>query len=748
MVERSSLQSYIDDNLQDIEESCYSFVCVSKQGDCVIPENVCIRFIDCNISNIVSQGNNVLNFDNCTFTGNRSSFTNSVVNINNSPMISSKLELNNSKLYIADCKAVSNTILLNKNSYCKSHTNLYSSTEVDSVFIISDGSKVESYKDEFQNFNGPLFNVKNKSYMKISSPIFSTVGSLCTVDTLSELELYELNYFTGQPSKYLATVTNKSKLKLHTISDLIISKATAITLIDSSCFLNNITKIFTEKTFIDSNNSTIDIINADYIYNASDDLFKCTNSVLNLYDIDKIEAKQGNCFNLIGTDLVYINNYKTAVLTSTSGSVITSQNSSLNIQPKLYLNNFSSISASRSPAFLIKTTSLKLTNISQIVSIDRVISASNKSTVILSDIQEIVSYGNTCIYLEDQTKAFIYYITKLSGYDNVVFCSDGIVYIKSVDDLISLNIGVSLLNDSSLFLDNIKNLYGSNIGIKAANTQGGKVEIKNNCNITGEAEAAVHALCDITIDGGTLTSSQNAFVANNNICNLSNITKIDKNIKTELSVLTITNCHNVVGVLNTTASVVATNNCNMENLDCFNKSVITNNNSTYSKDVTIRGSILTNLLSNLVSISKANNSVIQTYLSSITGEVVLEQSSLFNLGSAINSIDLQDRSTLIGGTFSTATPGTIKTPKDGNFINPAGAFIVGEGELALSSSVAVLLRTALFEGKIRDNISLKIDATAADISKKCEIVVGPSSITVDPSLILLKATSVKATNLS
>ena len=695
MTESSSLQKFIDTNTNDITGSCYSFVCNAIAGDCKIPENVCIRFVESNgITGIQATGNNVLNFDRSTLgVGKSYNFKNSVININNCN-IQNKLVFDNCKLYMSNCNDISGQISLINNSYCKSHKNTFTTgAEKKTSISVTKNSKFESYTDKFYNFDGPVFSLSDHSFIKLSDPEISAVGQLVLIDDYSKFEIYTLTSFVGREGSPLARVTNNSTLKIHKIPTLNI-RSTAIYLDNSFCYLNDLGPIVTTENFIHAVDSTIEINKASDIRSTGlPYTFDCVNSSINVYDITKLIAVSG-CFNLKDSKLVYVNSNNLGTeLTAAAGSIIKSTSTGIN-NSKLYLDTMENINAT-GVAFDINGSSLSLTNISNIRSSDNVVS-SNKdnsgniaSKIIFSNINNIISSGSIVSGNTASTKAFINNVNNIFSKRDAFFIINGALYLQYIDNLSSPTNSITVQGSSCSLFD-IGNI-GGNVVINAGNTTPA-ISINNCNNIDGDV------LIDFTI--------------------------------TDISNVTIKN------TLQITASTVNLNNVIVTKDFITTSSVITNTSCEFLAGFTSINSVVNNINTPLYELTTIRNSSIINSLSPTANSVSLMDSSLLNLTSSVSGvIDLRGSSTILAINSS----GDINTANEGMFTKLNAAFISGSGTLAIAANSDLIDIRSL---AMKETVRTSIDISA--LTKYTISLDGKSTITIDPSKIEFKSAVVHA----
>jgi|ERR1035437_3979938 hypothetical protein len=694
MTEISQLQKFIDTNINDVTGPCYSFICNALAGDCIIPEDVCIRFVKSDeITGIQAIGNNVLNFDNSTLgVGKTYNFKNSAININNCT-IRNKLVFDNCKLYISNCNNITGQIYLTNNSYCKSHKNTFTTggEEKTSISVIKN-SKFESYIDKFYNFDGPVFSLSDHSFIKLSDPEISAVGQLVLIDNYSKFEIYTLTSFVGREGSPLARVTNNSTLKIHKIPTLNI-RATAIYLDKSFCYLNDLGPIVTTESFIKAVDSTIEINKASDIRSTGlPYTFDCVNSNINIYDITKLVATSG-CFNFKDSKLVYVNSNNLGTeLTAITESIIKSTSTGIN-NAKFYLDTIDKIKAT-GVAFDINGSSLSVTNISNITSSDNLVS-SNKdnygkiaSKIIFSNIETLNS-TNSIIYGDISTKAFINNVNNISSRTDAFFINKGALYLQYIDNLSSPTNSINV-QESSCSVFDIGNI-GGNVVIARGNTTP-TISI-NNCKL---------------IDGDVLIDFT--------ITDISNVT-----IKKDLKI---------------TESTVNLNNVIVEGKFNTNSSVITNTNCKFLTEFTSVSSVVNNIKTPLNELTTIRNSSIINSLSPTTNNVSLTDSSLLNLTSPVGGlIDIIGSSTIL----ALNSIGDVHTMNEGIFTKLNAAFISGSGTLGIAANDALIDIRSL---AMKETVRTSIDISA--LTKYTLSVDGKSTITIDPSKIEFKSAVVHA----
>lgn len=763
---RSNLQAEIDQNMQDPEGSCYSFVCRGSNGDVVIPKNVCIRFIECTFSGIAAEGNNILNFDNCTFLKEgRFSFVDGVVNINNC-RIRQDLTANSCKFYISNCDEVLGQVKLDNNSYGKSHKNKFNSENAS--FYIVERSKLESYSDSFSNNTKEIFIIKNKSYVKLSEGEFTTTAELGVVDESSELQVYNIKRFIGQPNKSFAHISNKSVLKIHTIEKLDIKSSAIILSNNSTCYLNNITDVLVKDSFIQSDDSFVNISKVDTIRNTENGLavFKGKNSVINLYDINNIFSVNGSCFYLEDTPLLYVNKNNSAVIIANKGDTVFAKSVVNTDKISIVLNNFNTIESTTGTSFNLKNTSLKISSVTNIKGNQHAIHATDTGKIVISDVDSIFAYTGDTIFLEqDGSKLFISNIDSIGsaggtavnilegsfyakGIRNIeakttaIVAQSSVCVLEDIGRIYGTETGMFLTGSASLSVKNIERIEGrTKKGIYAINTKGTiDIEMSSTGSIYGK-ERAIEALCDTTIVGKLLSEnsskiisdSEEAAVFNSNITTLSNI-KLEKGLHISRSITTLNNV-TVAGTTEVADSILTTNYSLLEDLKATTTSVITNNRSKYAGEQKVINSVLSNLLTEISGNVTVSSGVLQNYISEPASDISLENSGFLGLASSFQTLDLKGRSTFIGGASRVGRPGTITCGKSGPFTNPTGAFIVRSGDLALASDERLYIETEEMKANIRNTAEI-------NVTTSYKIVVGTSSIFVDINEIELKAVSV------
>ena len=708
MADISSLQQYINNNVNDVDGPCYSFVCIGIAGDCIVPKNVCIRFINCpELSGITAEGNNILNFDNCTFgKGQSYQFNDSVININNCS-IESDISITSSKMYIANCSAIQGKIALEDNSYCKSHKNLYTTDGSSATaFSIDSDSKVESYKDGFHNYTGPVLNATNKSFIKVSDPDISAIGTLVNVDSFSKVEIYNLVGFQINPDNNLAIVNDNSTLKIHKIPTLNVSGTAFIVKNNSFCFLNDLGDVSSRDSFIQSSgSSTIEIIRANSITNnGSTYLFNCTESILNFYDVKAITSSASGCFNLVDTEVVCINNEKIGTIVANGGSIVIS-NANLN-KAKLYFNTIDRISSS-GIAFSIINSSLRLTNINTVESTGNIVTCTstevlNSAKIIFSDIGTLRSTGGSIVEASNKSKIFISGITTIIATGSAFSTNNqSSLYINTVN-AISSSAGVVINAPiTTCSLSNIKSCTGPNIVLSASS---GEYADITSCNLTGGTQAVVLSytkskMTDVVVVGGI---------------------KIDGCDDVVLTHVSATDVIDVSG-----GSIVTTKNCTFDGKTQVLGSTIENRKSYYNGDVTLNLSTFSSFLSALKSFSQVSRSALINSLSDIVSDVALSNSSMLNLSSMYGAVSLTGKSTLIAGGVNS---GNVNNGSDGSYTAPTGAFVVSDGILALSATNMIDVRSNIYKAKFRDY-------SITDITNKFTVTVGTSTIVVDTTSI-------------
>lgn len=716
MAEVSSLQKYLDTNINDETGNCYSFVCVGIDGDCVIPENVCIRFVDSNkITGITAKGNNVLNFDNCNFTGGQGySFDNAVVNINDCK-INVDMQFKNSKVYIAN-STCSGKITLDSNSYCKTHKNLYQSAGAVTSFSITKNSKVESYKDRFFNYDGPLFNLAGKSFMKVSDPEMADIGQLTAIDDFSKFEVYNLVTFTGRVGKPFARVSNNSTIKVHGIDTLHIQE-TAFYLTDSFCFLNGLGIINVTDSLINAENSVIEIIRANNIYSTkSSPVFVAKNSTINLYDIIKVSSSGSDVFDLTDTELVYINNIDnkgSVEVQASAGSIVKSKGS----LSKLYLNTIGKIS-SNGIGFNINGTTLRLTNITNVQSNSNVISSNDansgaaQSNIILSDINSIKSRGGSIIHGNTNSKVFVSNIGSIVSSTNSFDITSGSLYLQYINSLVSSGGNVVNAIETTSIISDIDTCVGSTAAfiLNSGSTFPDLYTKISNCkNITGNIRIGY---TKATLD--TLLNVQGKLSIEHTLADLTNVT--------------VTELFEVSG-----ESVVSNNNCTFNGTVSYTDSVINNYKSKHNGTLTIQNSVVNNMGSALNEITSSRDSSVINSNSAVSGSITLDNSSLMSLRSSAGSTTVNSRAVLL----ALSSTGTINTTNEGSFSGLVAALISGGGDLGISANNSLIDIRAL---NLKETLRATIDIKA--IKSYTMAINGKSTITIDPALIHLKATQV------
>lgn len=720
MPELSNLQKFINTNVNNSRGNCYSFVCGSYAGDAIIPENVCLRFIGSNnLSGIKSLGNNILNFDDCIFQPGVYTFTDSVVNINNCT-INADMAFTSSKVYIANSKGIGK-VSLDTNSYGKSHKNTYKASTSSTGFSVKGNSKIESYKDSFYNYQGPLFSLETNSFMKISDPTINSVGQLVSADNYSKFELYNLINFTSKTNSKFITATDNSTITIHNIPTLNLS-ADCITLTDSFCYLNLLGNINLTSSFVTATNSIVEIIGTNntkpstailpnpfitnIITTGSSSLFTCTNSIINLYNVLTMLAQGSNCFDLTDTELVYINDVNSqtpVVVKSYGGSVIKSL--STGTKAKLYLNAIDTI-YSTGDTFDINGSTLRVANVSNIESGSNIVTVNNAnsgavaSNVVFSDITNFISNGS--IALANKQSKLIF---------------------SNIDTMISTGNSFDT-NYSSLYLQYISNIISSGIAVNAVYTTCTLSDIKSCVGVSGS----------VLINNGVYAE-------------IKNCPSLIGDATIGLTLVDLTNV-NITGKFNIFSSTGTLNKLTVS--DAFNvtHSVLIDNNCTFSGDVNYTNAVVTNQLSTLQGAFNAASSVIQNNSSTLSEVTQAINAAIINNSSQIkNNINLSNNSSLLSlvssvggftniGSFSSIISGSSSGQiimGDLTFSSLTSAFIT-DTTLGIGASDLIDMRTQTLQEQATMQYSLSID----DIS----------TITADRVHVKIKSPDIETTTAS
>jgi hypothetical protein len=704
MAELSALQKFIDTNINDVTGNCYSFVCSGITGDCIIPEDVCIRFIKtAGITGAQAEGNNVLNFDDCTLLPSATSYTfkNSVINLNKCE-IKDKMVFENCKVYLTDCSGTGELVL--KNSYCKSNKNIFSTSgDTKRAFSISVNSKVESYNDTFYNFDGPVFSLSDHSFIKISDPKISAVGEVILADNYSKFELYNLTSFIGREGSRFATITNNSTLKIHCVKTpkpTFNINSSAIYLDTSSCYFNGLGNTVIKGSFITAVNSLIEINQTDSLVNSGTPyIFDCVDSIINIYAMDTLSASGSGCFKLDNSQLVYINSNTASTISAYNGSVIqgNSKGKAVINKTKFYLDTIGTIKSS-AIAFDINGSSLSLTNIDRLVSTSSVVASNTLSStvdskVILSNINNIESNGGAIVFGANTTKIFASNIGHASSYASCFSSYKG-----------------------SLFVQYITTLSSSN----------------------GNCIEATNSSCSI-FDIETSSSSKSAFSISNlsattvPVSFINNCLNVKGDIVLEYATVKVSNLRNINGNLIINTAIVDLNNVTVNNTFSAMSSVVTNTNCNFNGIFNVQDSVVYNTNSPLQEITNARNSSIINSLSPTKQNINVYSSSLLNLTSSVTgSIDITGSSTLL----ALNSTGDVITTDEGTFTDLNAALIVGAGRLGIAANNSRIdIRALELEEKLRATVSITADS-------KYTLTVGTSVITIDRSKINLAATNV------
>lgn len=448
-----SIQQAVDGYLNDKIDPIYSFVIRGLSGTCSLPENVHVRFYDCDFDSLETAGNNILYLDNCNLNDSGSVYSlKYTAGIFTSCNIDKSFDFEGGKLELQDC-SMSEAINLSA-SYMKTMNCDFTDGSGNAV-TLKDNSRYESIKDVFSGFQDYFIDADEGSYVKLTDPKLSNVDQgIAKLQSNSSMVIWgttDLNLDNSDNAFYLDN------------SSLEISNFSSITFDDDGFNLNN--------------KSKLSIRGVAELSTTSGSLFKSSDSEIIITGNEKLSAASGSVFEFTHTNDVSISGKtsiqaKTIAIDMVEGSF------------KLVGDGTNRINSTNDEAIATNGTG-------------------SKATIFIKDVASITSDNGTTVNLESTEATFFNINTIESKQNKVLFAKNkcNIRFINVVDATGNIEHAVDLDNNCTLTINNSNSIIGNGSDASKAG-----ILLNNGCTlIIKDAEELVGA-------GTAIDAQQNSTV--------------------------------------------------------------------------------------------------------------------------------------------------------------------------------------------------------------------------------------------
>lgn len=768
--EVKTLQQEIDYQVSKAGGEMHTFIIKDKTGDCTIPDYVNARLINCKLNSLKVSQDNILYFGNCTFNKSSGQFSaeNAAIILENTT-INNKTSFSNCKLEF-NTSTLNQTILLDNKTYLKTFTNSWKGVSGNNNKIavsLNNGSRLESYRDVWENWSDNIWQVTNQSFAKISEALSIKSGSgnngLASVDTGSACILSHppVINIVGN-SDPLFTVANGSRLELYNPQN-ITADGVIFDLLYSKLIFREIPTLTSNHATVFSLTSSIaDGTNIDKILSNGDDLVTATeNSILNLNNFNSLKSTGGKVFNLTDSTVKLVGPLFDYTDDSATGASIEGQTdvaiSCTNSD--IFLKYIKSISSGSSKAISLVNTVLYGSGINSLSSgSDGATVDTDNSQFTLIDVKTIKGIGEACVAARHASKGSLVNVGEINctgaGSPAIDIANHSAVVVKNVGSVIGQANGILLTNYSSVILKGLNAVKATDsgsisvgAGCRVAASQivnftcssgpaitntgvGGRISLNDIQNISGNPFGVSLTAGDFELDNSGITDQ------------VSTVSGISIKNSGPLGSYTA----KIIGPVNVSgANALEATNYVIEESgviwsgDTFITSCIINEKLiNYTGQLVVRGASYFDQISSVVSglLTVAENSSYNTANSSIHGNTNIENSIITALSSTFSVVDLFDRAgfTLDCGNVgdiaiedsfirvfadkvgtvdpygkSTVLAGSgqginIVFESDGPFANPIAAFTASGGDLMMQADNNVIIEGDQFYGYFRTSV--------------------------------------------
>ena len=738
----STLQDVLDYQMSKAGGSLRSIIIRDRKGDCKIEPNVNVRFYNCTFSSLTCTKNNILFFRNCTLKGTSTSFDieGATIIADKATSFESRCRFKNTSLQLIRSNIKATQVYTNVQllSYNSTWTPVDTTAEDSKLGMIVTNSRIHSIKDTISKWDEFFIKASDKSFVKLDKSDISiqgnksalaslknSTGELWNIAKLRNIEgkdpeisfvhLENSSFLLNSATSFMATYsifnTLNSNLLIEKATKLVSTKSSILKTKDSKIYIENSTELSTQ-----ASDKPLFLSSGSEVYTLKG--VKEVKSVSKLFKFEKAD--------------ISIYGDGTTTLQSQNDLILSSSTSDTD-KATVRINRVASIKAANSGVFNVKNTSLNVNAVTLIESgsLGSTVLSCNNSSCIFSNITEVISKGDNAFQLEKNSALIAYGIQKVQGTNGtgIKAISNSKVLTKGVAVIEGKVAGISLENSSCIVKDTTK-IIGNPVAITGDSS---KIKLVNVETVEGDITGE-------NFDVETTSTTPTISPALGKISlkgSISNMKDVFFDGPMSIGEATFENC------------IVKSKNATWTSTLTLKNSVFTDNINSSLQDVTLSGSILTNLLSKTKAVTGFNKSVItlskgsssnvtlqdfSTLLGYTTeiGDIALTASGTFLSAIKPSSVSLNGKSSFLGIGLDDLS---LSFPSTDPAITAVGFFVNSGGNLGLQADDRIISEADFIKEDARQEI---IEVAKIKISE----TVGSTSLFLDPIQLVGSATTI------
>lgn len=781
---RATLQNEVDFQTGKAGGYMFTFDVKNKTGDCVLPPFVNARFINCTFTSLKTTGTNIIYMKDCKLQSSSGSYKiqNAAIIAENT-IFGSRIQFDQSKLELLKC-TINQNILLNNVSFLKT---IRCKWQVESGSfgqnaVTLDGSRFESYQDNWGTWNDYVIVADNKSFAKIVRPTNITLTKqLGSLDHQSGLSLWDLPDINAkvQTEEALFLLDNGSLLEIYnfgnissysSIFDVTASKV-IVRALDSLQSTN-----FDIGTFDEG--STVDISDITSILAPKGSAINGTDSNITLKKIDKISVKDSvlnldnSSFLFIGESFDYTDSSATGTVFTTTGSADAAfllTNSNVTVKNVVsFISNIDTIFLDNSTLSFSNCNKISSTNgvtlnptngstatfdkIDSLISVsgDYVVNAS-ASKVYIGDVTTSLSAnGGTALYFTDGATGVVKSIKKLQGGISAIEVTNASLVVENKQNYDAIIIGgtspvIDMGINGRVSLRDISNITGNATAITT--DKNGMLEIKNVPSIDGDIQVdSTDVIIDNSEISGTITGgiTVNSDFPGGYILSLRGPLTVSGDLQADNYVLDysgvtfsgnvdLTNCivteraSIIQGTFTSSSSYINSVLVNTQgDITLSNNSVMRVAGYTAGASSSLTQSVISAWSSKFEDVTLDSCAGFSFDLGS-AGAITATDSFIKTFGGKIGSTSYAGSSTLLGGVIS---PVTITTPDDPAY-TPKAFFTIG-GDMELEADGTMYLSADKLDAEFREHALIEVTTVSTITMTTSDITIDSTTVNITP----------------